>query len=114
MLYLEHGKPLLFGKNKDKGVRLNGVTPEVVTVGENGVTVDDLLVHNENAPEPNLSYILGRMQYPEFPVPMGVFRAVEKPTYEDMLAGQIRTAIAAKGAGNLEKLLNSGETWVIN
>jgi 2-oxoglutarate ferredoxin oxidoreductase subunit beta len=113
MLYLEHGKPLLFGKNKDKGIRLNGVTPEVVTIGENGVTVDGILVHNENAPEPNLSYILGRMQYPEFPVPMGVFRAVEKPTYEQLLAGQISTAIEAKGPGNLEKLLNSGETWVI-
>jgi len=113
MLSLEHGKPLVFGKNKEKGIRLNGVTPEVVTMGENGVTVDDLLVHNENAPEPNLSYILGRMQYPEYPVPMGVFRAVQKPTYEDLLAGQISAAIEKKGPGSVEKLLNSGETWVI-
>ena len=75
MLQLEHGKPLLFGKNKDKGIRLNGVTPEIVSVakdgGENGVSVDELIIHNENDPEPNLAYILGRMQYPEFPVPMG-------------------------------------------
>jgi 2-oxoglutarate/2-oxoacid ferredoxin oxidoreductase subunit beta len=54
------------------------------------------------------------MQFPEFPVPMGVFRAVEKPTYEQMLAGQISAAIEAKGAGKVEKLLNSGETWYIN
>jgi 2-oxoglutarate ferredoxin oxidoreductase subunit beta len=114
MLYLEHGKPLLFGKNKDKGIRLKGVTPEVVTIGENGVTVDDLLVHDENAAEPNLSYIIGRMQYPEYPVPMGIFRSVSKPTYEDMLNNQVESAIAAKGPGNLEKLINSGETWVIN
>ncbi|MCI0659669.1 MAG: 2-oxoacid:ferredoxin oxidoreductase subunit beta [Acidobacteria bacterium] len=114
MIPLEHGKPLVFGKNKDRGIRLNGVTPEVVTIGENGVTLDDILVHNEHAPEPNLSYILGRMQYPEFPVPMGVFRAVERPTYEEMLAGQISAAIQTKGAGDLEKLLNSGETWFIN
>jgi 2-oxoglutarate ferredoxin oxidoreductase subunit beta len=114
MIQLEHGKPLLFGKNKNKGVRLNGVTLEVVTVGENGVTVDDILVHNENAHEPNLPYILGRMQYPEYPVPMGVFRAIERPTYEQMLAGQISMSVEAKGAGSLEKLINSGETWVIN
>jgi 2-oxoglutarate/2-oxoacid ferredoxin oxidoreductase subunit beta len=113
MLQLEHGKPLVFGKNKEKGIRLRGVLPEVVTIGENGVTVDDLLVHDENAPEPNLAYIIGRMQYPEYPVPMGVFRAVEKPTYERMLADQITAAIEKKGPGSIEKLLNSGETWTI-
>ncbi|MGE0882282.1 MAG: 2-oxoacid:ferredoxin oxidoreductase subunit beta [Blastocatellales bacterium] len=113
MLYLEHGKPLLFGKNKDKGIRLNGVTPEIVSVGENGDSVDEILVHNENAAEPNLSYILGRMQHPEFPVPMGVFRSVSKPTYEQLLVGQTEAAIAAKGVGDLNKLLNAGETWVI-
>ena len=112
MLYLEQGKPLLFGNGK--GIRLRGVTPEVVTVGENGVTQDDLMVHDENTPEPNLSYILGRMQYPEYPVPMGVFRAIRRPTYEEMLEGQVASALAAKGPGNLEKLINSGETWEIH
>jgi 2-oxoglutarate ferredoxin oxidoreductase subunit beta len=111
---LEHGKPMIFGKDKNKGIRLRGVTPEIVTLGENGISVDDLLVHDEEAPEPNLAYILGRMEYPEFPVPIGVFRAVEKPTYEQMLNDQIAQAIQSKGIGNLEKLLNSGETWVIS
>ncbi|HQR35756.1 MAG TPA: 2-oxoacid:ferredoxin oxidoreductase subunit beta [Blastocatellia bacterium] len=114
MLYLEHGKPLLFGKNKSKGILLKGVTPEVVTIGENGVTVDDVMVHDENAAEPNLSYIIGRMQYPEYPVPMGVFRSISKPTYEDMLTHQVESAIDTKGAGSLEKLIHSGETWTIN
>jgi len=118
MIQLENGKPLIFGKNKDKGIRLNGVTPEIVKIsaegGENGIKVDDILVHNENAHEPNLPYILGRMQFPEYPVPMGVFRAIERPTYEQMLAGQISTAVETKGAGSLEKLINSGETWVID
>ena len=113
MLYLEHGKPLLFGKNKEKGIRLNGLTPEVVTIGENGITIDDILVHNELDPEPNIAYMLGRMQYPEFPVPVGVFRVANKPTYEDMMEEQIAQAIQMKGPGNLAKLLNSGETWVI-
>jgi 2-oxoglutarate ferredoxin oxidoreductase subunit beta len=116
MLYLEHGKPLLFGKNKQKGIRLNAQTmeAEVVTVGENGVTANDLLVHDENSPRSYLAYILGRFQYPDFPVPMGVFRQVLRPTYEEMLAEQINTAITNKGPGNLQKLLHSGETWVIN
>jgi 2-oxoglutarate/2-oxoacid ferredoxin oxidoreductase subunit beta len=116
MLYLEHGKPLLFGKNKDKGIRLNSqiMEAEIVTVGENGVTTADLLVHDENSPRSYLAYMLGRFQYPDFPVPMGVFRQVLRPTYEQMLAGQINSAIEKKGPGDLNKLLNSGETWVIN
>ena len=114
MIYLEHGKPLLFGKNDEYGIRLQGVTPEVVTIGENGVTVDDIMVHDENKPEPNLSYILGRMHYPEHPVPVGVFRATRRATYEEMLEQQIEASIAMKGPGNLEKLIHSGETWEIN
>ncbi|MEP7272190.1 MAG: 2-oxoacid:ferredoxin oxidoreductase subunit beta [Acidobacteriota bacterium] len=113
MIYLEDGKPLLFGKAKDKGIRLNGVLPEIATIGENGMTADDMIVHDERSPEPNLGYILGRMQYPEFPVPMGVFRAIQKPTYEDMMQEQITQAISQKGPGSLAKLLNSGETWVV-
>jgi len=116
MIYLEHGKPLLFGKNQEKGIRLNTQTmeAEVVTVGENGVTTADLLVHDENSPRSYLAYILGRFQYPDFPVPMGVFRQVLRPTYEQMLADQINTAIDKQGPGDLHKLLNSGETWTIN
>ena len=117
MLYLEHGKPLLFGKNKDKGIRLNGLHPEVVAIsgngGENGVSVDSVVVHDEHSSEPNLAYILGRMAYPDYPVPMGIFRAVDKPTYEDMMSDQINQAISQKGPGSLAKLLGSGETWVI-
>jgi 2-oxoglutarate ferredoxin oxidoreductase subunit beta len=116
MIYLEHGKPLLFGKNHEKGIRLNTQTmeAEIVTLGENGVTTDDLLVHDENSARSYLAYILGRFQYPDFPVPMGVFRQVKRPTYEQMLADQINSAIDKKGPGDLHKLLNSGETWTIS
>lgn len=113
MIVLEHDKPLLFGKQKNKGIRLNGLKPEVVTVGENGITVDDLLVHDENSTDPALAYILGRLEAPEFPVPIGVFRSVQRPTYETLLQDQISRAVTTKGAGDLKKLLNSGETWVI-
>ena len=112
VLYLEHGKPMIFGKNKNKGIRLNGTTPEVVELG-NGVSVDDLLIHDELAKEPTLAYLLSRMHYPEFPIPMGVFRAVDRPHYEELLMGQISTAIEKEGVGDLQKLYRDGDTWEV-
>jgi 2-oxoglutarate ferredoxin oxidoreductase subunit beta len=109
---LEHGKPLIFGKNKEKGIRLNGMDPEIVELGK-GITEDDLLFHDERAPEPSLAYLLSRMQYPEFPEPIGVFRAVDVPRYDQMLNDQIAEAKKTKGEGDLEKLLNAGDTWSV-
>jgi 2-oxoglutarate ferredoxin oxidoreductase subunit beta len=113
VIELEHGKPLIFGKNRDKGIRLHGLDPEVVELGK-GVSEDDLLFHDEKAPEPSLAYLLSRMRYPEFPEPIGVFRAVEKPRYDDELNKQVAAARQARGDGSLEKLFHSGETWEIN
>ena len=87
-LELEHGKPLIFGKNRDKGIRLNGMEPEVVELGK-GITEDDLLFHDEKAPEPTLAYLLSRMRHPEFPEPIGVFRCVDRPRYDEMVNEQI-------------------------
>ena len=78
MLVLEHGKPMIFGKDRDKGIRLRGLHPEVVQLG-NGVTEEDLLVHDEKAEDPYLAFMLSRMFYPEFPVPVGVLRNIERP-----------------------------------
>lgn len=111
-LELEHGKPMIFGKNRDKGIRLNGLTPEVVDLGK-GVSEDDLLFHDENAVEPSLAYLLSRMRHPEFPEPIGIFRSVDRPRYDDLINNQISDAKAAKGEGDLEKLFNSGDTWTV-
>ncbi|MGO8748006.1 MAG: 2-oxoacid:ferredoxin oxidoreductase subunit beta [Thermoguttaceae bacterium] len=111
-LELEHGKPLVFGTNRDKGIRLNGMEPEVVALGGN-VTEKDLLVHNEKAVQPSLAYLLSRMHYPEFPEPIGVFRAVDRPTYDELLNAQVRNAIRTQGAGDLDKLFSSGDTWEV-
>jgi len=112
-LYLEHNKPLVFGKERDKGVRLNGMDPEIVTLGE-GVTEDDLLFHDEQQVEPSLAYLLSRMHYPDYPEPMGIFRCVEQPTFEQMVCDQVSSAVDAKGPGDLGALLGSGETWEVN
>ena len=109
---LEHGKPLIFGKDRDKGIRLNGLEPEVVELGK-GITEDDLLFHDELSPEPSLAYLLSRMRHPEFPEPYGVFRAVDRPKYDAELNRQIAEAKQAKGEGDFNALFNSGETWTV-
>jgi 2-oxoglutarate ferredoxin oxidoreductase subunit beta len=110
---LEHGKPLIFGKNRDKGIRLHGMSPEIVELGK-GVTEDDLLFHDEKAPEPSLAYLLSRMRHPEFPEPIGVFRAVDRPRYDDELRHQIAVAVEKKGPGDFNALYNSADTWMVN
>ncbi len=113
MLALEHGKPMIFGKEREKGIRLKGLHPEVVTIGENGVTEADLLVHDEEAEDPYLAYMLSRMWYPDFPVPVGVLRKVARPTHDQLVVGQIEDAVARQGAGDLDKLILAGETWKV-
>jgi 2-oxoglutarate ferredoxin oxidoreductase subunit beta len=112
VLYLQHGRPLLFGKDQNKGIRLHGLNPEVVELG-NGIAKDDLLVHDEKADEPSLAYLLSRMIYPDFPECIGVFRCVERPTYESVLNKQIDDAIVMRGAGKLDELFASDEIWIV-
>jgi 2-oxoglutarate ferredoxin oxidoreductase subunit beta len=116
MLVLKHGEPMVFGAEKNKGIRLNGLQPEVVTIGENGVSVADLWVHDETDPDATRTQILSRMWWPDFPVPVGVFRRVPRPTHDQLLVEQIegaKAARAAKGPVDLQKLLASGETWTV-
>jgi 2-oxoglutarate ferredoxin oxidoreductase subunit beta len=113
MLVLEHGKPMIFGKDRDKGIRLNGLHPEVVTIGQDGVTEADLLVHDEAAEDPYLALVLSRMFWPEYPVPVGVLRATSRPTHDRLLEDQITAAIGRSGAGDLERVLQGGETWTV-
>ena len=113
VLFLEHGKPLVFGKNKSQGIRQNGFDIEVVTLGEGGSEAD-LLVHNEQHPSPAYAYMLASMDSrPGFPTPVGVLRAVDAPIYEDSVNDQVKQIIANKGRGDLGKLLRGPETWEI-
>ncbi len=112
-LYLEHGQPMVFGKDPKRGIRLRGLDPEIVTVGENGVTEADLLRHDETKPAASLAYILSRMDYPNFPVPVGVLRAVERPTYDGIVEEQQVMAVQRYGHGDLDKMFHSGDTWIV-
>ncbi len=111
-LRLEHGKPMLFAKGK-KGIRLNGFRPELVTIGENGVTEKDVLVHDEKA-DASFHYLLAELEPPHFPAPIGVFRAVERPVHHELEVAQTAQVRQSRGEGDLEKLLNSGDTWVVS
>ena len=111
-LTLEHGKPMIFGKDRDRGIRLQGLTPEIVSLGK-GISEDDLLFHDEHVEEPSLAFLLSRMTHPDYPEPIGVFREVEKPVYEEAVDAQLALSVKDKGAGDLDALLNAGDTWVV-
>lgn len=110
-LRLENGKPMIFGADKNKGIRLNGFKPEVVTLGENGITEADLLVHDET--DADIAYILTKMTAPAFPTPLGVFRAVAGAVYNEQVHAQIDAIREKKGEGSLQNLLFSGDTWEV-
>ena len=112
MIAIQHGKPLIFGKVHDKGLRLKGTKLEVVKLG-NGVTESDLLVYDEEDPNPTLAYLLSGMSYPDYPVPLGVFRNIRKPTYDELMSQQANRSVELFGKGDLEKLFNTGDTWVV-
>ncbi len=107
MLYLEQGKPLRFGNGLEHGIKLNGFMPEVA---QNATEDEGLLVHDASLENSILADILAGMDYPAFPVPVGVFRQVETATYEGLVAKQIEDA-RAKSPGDFAALLNGGETW---
>ncbi len=112
LLLLEHGKPMVFGKEDDKGVRLNGLSAETVTLG-GGVTKDDLLFHDQSSPEPHLANLLARFSNPALPVPIGVFRQVTRPSYEELVHNQLNYAKAHTKA-DLNSVFNGGDTWTVD
>lgn len=112
-VFLRNGEPIIFGKNKDKGIRLNGTQLEVVTLGENGITEDDLLVHDAYQQDPGIHLMLAKMAHPNFPIALGVIRSAMYPTYDDMVEEQITYAKANGKIKNVDDLLNSGDTWEI-
>jgi len=114
VIAIEHGQPLIFGKNKDKGIRMNGLNLEVVPLG-NGVSEQDLIVHDERHPNPAYAFLLSRMEnQPGFPTPIGVLRAVDAPRYEDDVKSQIDGIVAKRGQGDLAKLLRAGDVWQVS
>ncbi len=110
-LLLEHGQPLIFGKNRDKGIRMRGHSLEVAQLG-GGVSASDIIVHDER--DDALAFLLSTMQPPKFPTPLGVFRAVQRSSYEEAINSQIEQARGRQGQGDLDELFNRGDTWEVS
>ena len=112
---VEHGEPLMFGKNFDKGIRLDGFKTVVVDLNDGKHTVEDLWVHDETDESPIRAFMLSHMtDDPSMPTPIGVFRQIFKPTYDEGVQAQIDHIIEKDGEGDLEDLLFSGNTWVVD
>ena len=115
VLVLEHGKPMVFGKDSDKGIKLDGVKPITVDLASGSYSKDDLLVHDEFSDEPILAMILAHMtDHPSLPTPIGVFRQIKRETYDDGIRDQINLVTEKRGKGDLAKMLYGANTWEVN
>lgn len=112
-IYLEHGKPMIFGKNNEKGLVQEGFGLKVVTLGENGITEKDILIHDAHSQDNTLQLKLALMEGPDFPIALGIIRDVEGISYDEAVINQIEEVKAKNPIRKLEDLLMSGEVWEI-
>jgi 2-oxoglutarate ferredoxin oxidoreductase subunit beta len=111
VLWLENGQPMVFGKEKNRGIRLDGNTPMIVEIGDKW-SLDDVLVHNES--DYVIASLLSNLTYQsDFPDPVGVLYAIDSPTYEELMMEQINNARGKKGSTSVQDILNAGDTWVV-
>lgn len=112
-IILKHGEKMIFGKNNDKGLVLEGLKLKVVNIGENGITENDILVHDSLEPNPGIHYMLANMKYPEYPVALGIIRSVEGETYDNAITEQISEIKKSSKIKCVDDLLRSGSTWEV-
>ncbi len=111
-IFLKHGKPMIFGKNHDKGLVLEKSRLEVVTIGENGITEKDILVHDAHNPDDTTHYMLVRMTLPEYPVATGIIRSVSDTTYDKALQDQVKEAKENSKIKCMDDLLRQN-SWIV-
>jgi 2-oxoglutarate ferredoxin oxidoreductase subunit beta len=111
-LEIEHGKPLVYGKDSDWGIRLRGTDLEVTKL-EGSIGPEDCLVWDEDRENPALAFLLAQLGPPNFPTPIGVFRNVEAPAYDAAVVAQIEESIEKRGHGKLKDLIYSGDIWEV-
>lgn len=112
-IYLQQGKPMIFGENNEFGLIQEGFGIKVVKLGENGITEKDLLIHDAHCSDPTLQLKLAMMEGPDFPIALGVIRDVEAPTYDDCVSQQIEDVKKQKNYHNFAELLETNDIWTI-
>jgi 2-oxoglutarate ferredoxin oxidoreductase subunit beta len=113
-ILLEHGQPIRFGPNGRKTIVMRNMEPVLVDLESDKVAETEILVHNAQANSPALAELLAALAPPSFPMAFGVFRSVERPTYEDLLVAQLKQPVGGRGQDSLRKLLNEGTTWEVD
>lgn len=112
-IILKQGEPMLFGKENDRGLILDGLKLKVVKLGEGGIKEKDILIHDATEQNPGIQYMLANMRYPEYPVALGIIRSVPGPTYEAELENQIEQVRSKSRISCMDELLNSGSVWEV-
>lgn len=111
VIYLKHGEPMIFGKNRDKGLVLDGFNLRVVELGKDGYTEDTVLRHDETEENPGLHTLLVEMAPPRLPLALGVIRNVPFPTYDDLVRDQVLEVERTSPIRTMDELLHSGEVY---
>jgi 2-oxoglutarate ferredoxin oxidoreductase subunit beta len=116
LIYLKHNEPIVFGKDKEKGISMRRASsgvfqPEIVNVKD--VDASEILIHDENSQDTALAYLLAQLDETEFPVPLGVFRKTSQPLYGELLENQVQDAKTKLGKGDFFKHLRSGDIWSV-
>ncbi|CAN5590067.1 2-oxoacid:ferredoxin oxidoreductase subunit beta [soil metagenome] len=112
VVYIEHGKPLVYGKENSKGIKLDGFRPVVIDLNDGSHSVNDCLIYDETSRD--LAFIVGNFaEFPELPMPSGVFLDIDRATYDDTVHDQISMVKEKNGQGDLEQLLRGASTWEI-
>lgn len=110
-IYLQHGEKMIFGRERDKGLVLDGLKLKVVKIGEDGYTLDDILVHDAQIEDTTLHYMLARMARPEFPLALGVIRNFQGECYDQLLQEQVNEARKTSPIKTMDQLMNSGSVF---
>jgi len=110
---LKHGEPLIFGKNSDKALVMDGVSPKVVGINDSGISAERFIRHDASFESSSFSYMLASMDHPEFPLPVGILRQVSKPTYEDAMLSQEVGITSKRKRPTLDEVLTAGDTWTV-
>lgn len=112
-IILHHGEKMIFGKNRDKGLVLDGFKLKVVTIGQDGYTLDDILTHDAHSPEPFVHMMLINMAYPDYPTALGIIRAVKGESYGVKMMQQQEEVMSKSKYKSMDDVLNSGDTWEV-
>ena len=113
-ILLRHGEPIRFGVGGRKGIAARNLAPQIVDLDAGEASVGELLIHDVQATSPALAALLAVLEPPDFPMALGIFRDIERPTYDTLLLSQIDASVAQRGHGDVGKLLNAGTTWEVD